>query len=241
MPLDRGSVVAGTPGHEGAPGRRRGRISTGLVVVGLASLANGVALVLHIVGGLPLGALLAVVWLVAAVSIGAIYVLAGPSVQAGIVRTVGVGLVVGLVATILYDVTKAVLAQLDPTPFNPFEATRVFGQLLIGAEASPAAVTIVGWTFHIMNGTTFAIAYACLFARGGRISRTRGLATGIAWGVFLETFQLVLYPGWLSIGFVDEFRRISFLSHVVFGATIGLLVPAGLREANRRAAIRGRT
>jgi hypothetical protein len=39
-----------------------------------------------------------------------------------------------------------------------------------------------------------------------------------------------LFPAWLKIGFVDEFRRISFASHQVFGAGLGLMVPAGLRR-----------
>ena len=228
-----------TPGPDGTLPRSGVRLPYALAVAGLASLANGFALVVHIVGGMPLGALLGIVWLVAALAIGAIGVAGGPSVRRGLVRTVAVGLVVGIVATLLYDVTKSVLAQLDPSPYDPFEATRVFGRILIGADAPATAVTIVGWAFHLMNGTTFAIAFACLFARGGHTGRTRGLALGIGWGVFLETFQLILYPGWLSIGFVDEFSRISFLSHIVFGATLGLLVPAGLRWSERRFTARG--
>jgi hypothetical protein len=40
----------------------------------------------------------------------------------------------------------------------------------------------------------------------------------------------LLYPGWLNIGFMGEFRHVSFGAHVVFGASLGLLVPAGLRR-----------
>lgn len=207
-----------------------------LVVAGVASLANGVALVVHIVGGLPLGGLLVVVWSVAVVAILAMAAVGGPRMRATLVRAIAVGLVVGLVATLAYDATKAFLSQLDPSPYDPFETTRVFGRILIGSAASPVAITVVGWAFHLMNGATFAIAFACLFARSGRIGRWRGIATGIGWGLFLETFQLVLFPGWLSIGFIDEFRRISFLSHIVFGAILGLFVPAGLRWIDRRMA-----
>jgi hypothetical protein len=209
-----------------------------LIVAGVASLANGAALVAHITAGFPLGVTLAVVWSVAALAIGAIAVVGGPDVRNSILRIIVVGLVVGLVATLAYDVTKAFLSVLDPSPYNPFETTSVFGRILLGADAPEAAVTVVGWAFHVMNGSTFAIAFAALFARGGEIGRLRGLVTGVAWGLFLETFQLILYPGWLSIGFIDEFRRISFLSHIVFGAILGLVVPAGLRWSQRRAARR---
>lgn len=216
------------------PSTGRLRRPSVLLVAGLASLANGAALVVHIIGGLPLGPLLAIIWSIAALAIAAMALSGGPMVRARLIRTVSVGLVVGLVATLLYDATKAGLSVLDPSPYDPFETTRVFGRILIGTDASPTAITIVGWGFHLLNGSTFAIAFAALFARGGRIGRVPGLALGIGWGIFLETFQLILYPGWLSIGFLDEFRRISFLSHIVFGAILGLFVPAGLRWSDRR-------
>jgi hypothetical protein len=88
-----------------------------------------------------------------------------------------------------------------------------------------------------MNGCTFAIAYSCLFARDGHLSKRWALATGVAWGLFLETFQLALYPGWLKIGFLEEFRRISFGAHLVFGAGLGLMVPYGLRRLRAAAAV----
>jgi hypothetical protein len=219
-----------------APRRRASSRPGPLVIAGVASLANGAALVVHIVGGLPLAGLLAIVWGVAIVAVLVMGALGGPGMRATIVRAAAVGFVVGVVATLAYDVTKALLSQLDPTPFDPFETTRVFGRILIGSDAPIGAITFVGWAFHLANGTTFAIAFACLFARGGQIGRLRGIATGIGWGLFLETFQLALYPGWLSIGFIDEFRRISFLSHIVFGTILGLLVPVGLRWTDRRAA-----
>jgi len=99
-----------------------------LVIAGLASLANGVALVLAIVGGLPLGALLAVIWSVVVVAIGAMAAVGGPRIRAAIIRTVAVGIVVGLVATLAYDATKAFLSVLDPSQYDPFEVTRIFGR-----------------------------------------------------------------------------------------------------------------
>ncbi|MEA2681782.1 MAG: hypothetical protein QOK05_110 [Chloroflexota bacterium] len=204
-------------------------------MAGVASLANGAALVAHIVGGIPLPVMLAVMWAIAVAAVVAMGGVGDRRGRAVILRNVVVGVGAGLIATLAYDATKAALAQLDPSPYNPFEATRIFGTILIGAKAPALAIAVVGWAFHLSNGCTFAIAYSCLFARDGQISRRRALATGVAWGLFLETFQLALYPGWMKIGFVDEFRRISFTAHVVFGAGLGLLVPAGLRAAAARA------
>jgi hypothetical protein len=209
---------------------------TPLVVAGIASLANGVSLVLHIVLGLSLGGLLALIWSVNVAAFLVMGAVGGPGTRATIAKALAVGLVVGIVATLSYDATKAILSQFDPSPFDPFAVTRIFGEILIGSSAPTWATTLVGWTFHLTNGVTFTIVFACLFARSGRISHRLGVARGIAWGLFLETFQLLLYPGWLNIQFLDEFRRISFLSHIVFGAMLGLFVPAGLRWIDRRMA-----
>lgn len=214
---------------------RRSRRAT-MLVVGLASLANGAALVFHILGDLPLPGLLALTWTVAVIAVIAMTALGGATARALTVRLVCVGLAVGLLATVAYDVTKTVLSTLDPSPYDPFEAGRAFGRALVGEAAGPVAVTVSGWAFHFANGATFAVAYAALFARDGRISLRRALITGVVWALFLETFQLVLYPGWLDVRFLDEFRQISFASHIVFGLVLGLLVPAGLRWARRRAA-----
>ena len=224
--------VANPPGDPSAAVRRPRRGAT--LVLGLASLANGAALVLHIVAGLSLPLLLTVIWIVAVLSIVGIATVGGPSTRASIVRVAVVGLAVGIGATLAYDATKAVLSQLDPSPFDPFEATRVFGRILVGEGAAPWAIATSGWAFHLANGSTFAVAYAALFARDGRVSRRRGIIAGVGWALLLETFQLILYPGWLDIRFLDEFRQISFLSHVVYGVGLGVFVPAALRRARLR-------
>lgn len=204
-------------------------------MIALASLANGVALLLAIVAGLPLGALLAITWSIAAVMFAAAAVLGGPHVRSLIGRVVLTGFIVGLIATLAYDATKSVLSQLDPSPYDPFEATRIFGQLLIGTTSSPLEIAAVGWAFHLTNGATFAIAFTCFVARWRAVGRWRWVAAGLGWALFLETFQLILYPGWLSIAFIDEFRTISFLSHIVFGVILGSLIPPCLRWFDRRA------
>ena len=138
-------------------------------------------------------------------------------------RLARIGLLSGIAATITYDVSKYLLSQLDPTPFNPFEALRAFGVALIGREAPEAAIFAVGTAFHALNGTAFGVAFCMLF-------RQPNIVLGIAWGLFLELFQLSLYPGWLSIRFYDEFVQVSALGHVVYGATLGWLCARGLRR-----------
>lgn len=73
----------------------------------------------------------------------------------------------------------------------------------------------------------FGLSYVLLFGREGATSRRWAAVTGVGWGLFLETFQIVLYPGWVlapaSSIYFTEFASISALSHVFFGLTLGFL------------------
>ena len=240
-----GGPTAFTPpavNHQGDPieAARRTRRNA-MLVIGLAALANGAALVMHIVGGFPLPALLVFTWSISAASIAALVALGGREARGLLVRLVVAGVVVGLIATVAYDAAKAALSQLDPSPYNPFEATRIFGLILVGDAASPFAIAAAGWGFHFANGMHLYDWLRSVFcARWARIA-TACVVTGIGWGLFLETFQLVLYPSWLGIGYLAEFRQISFLSHIVFGLSLGLMIPAALRRIGPKEAKGGLT
>lgn len=208
--------------------RRRGarRPEVDELVVGLALLANGAGLVLHIVRGIPLPPLLIGLWAAALVTILVAFARADPWRRLDLRRRFAAGVGAALIATPAYDATKAILSQLDPTPWNPFEAVRVFGVVLVGPDAPPAAVMAAGWAFHLSNGATFGMAFAFLFGSVARSSLPWALALGAAWGLVLETFQVTLFPAWLGIGgsALAEFRQVSFLAHGVFGLCLGLLV-----------------
>lgn len=199
-------------------------------LIGLFALFSGVALLMNIIGRVSLPLALAGTATLTILGVGLSVRRQPPEARRWTIRTAAVGAAIGLVATIAYDVTKAILSQLDPSPYNPFEALRIFGQLLLNTDATTADVYLAGGAFHFLNGTAFAVAYAFLFGRDGATTRRRAVLTGMGWGVFLEIFQLTLYPGWLSIQFYTEFATISALSHLVYGATVGLLARAGLRR-----------
>jgi hypothetical protein len=208
--------------------RRRRRWHPAYLVVGLALLSNGAALVLHIVQAVPLPPLLLVLWGGALVAIAVSFVRADPEVRGDLRRTFVIGVVAGLIATIAYDVSKALLSQLDPSPWNPFEATRIFGLILLGDGVDDTVLRLTGWAFHFSNGATFGMSFAFVFGGAAVRSVLLGVLLGAAWGVGLETFQLTLYPGWLGIpagnGALAEFQQVSFLGHLVFGSVLGLLV-----------------
>lgn len=133
------------------------------------------------------------------------------------------GVVIALIAIIAYDTSRFALSQLDPSPFDPFGALLIFGQLLIGIGAPHDLALAFGTGFHLLNGVSFGLAYAFVFGRTAVRSGRLALVTGVGWGLFLETFQLTLYPGWLNITTYKEFVTISFLGHIVYGLTLGAL------------------
>lgn len=85
------------PDPESPRVRRR---STPLAIAGVASLANGAALLLYILGGVPLPVLLAITWTVAILALATMGALGEPSNRARLRRYVGVGLAAGIVATL---------------------------------------------------------------------------------------------------------------------------------------------
>lgn len=216
---------------EGESPAWRPRWRPSFAIVGVAVLANGVALLFHILRAASLPAALAATWGVGLVAILVVIARSAPAVRDDLLRIGTIGIVAGLVATVAYDASKAVLSTLDPAPWDPFEALRIFGLALIGPGWPDPVTRAVGLLFNLSNGTTFGLAFALLF--GLWSARRIGVAilAGVAWGLFLETFQLTLYPGWMSIRFLDEFRQVSFGGHVVYGACVGLIVQGGLRRA----------
>jgi len=200
------------------------------LAVGVGALFSGAALLGNIILGVPLPVTLATTAIVVIIGTTFLAWRSTPARRRRMLRTAAIGMAAGILATLIYDAAKFALSQLDPTPYNPFEATRIFGQLLLGETAAPGLVVVAGTAFHLLNGTMFGLAYTALFAREGRSSVVYAALTGAVWGLFLEAFQLTLYPDWLGIRFVDEFVRISALSHLAYGASLGLIARWGFRQ-----------
>lgn len=193
------------------------------LVLGIAALFSGVALLGYLLAGLALPLTLAFTGMLLVVTVVLIW-RRSDSATRGLMKSVVLrGALVALVAVAVYDVSREILAQLDPSPFNPFGAIPIFGHLLLGAEASAEAALVAGIGFHLLNGVSFGLAYAFVFGPLAVRSLRMALLTGMGWGLFLELFQLTLYPGWLNIETYREFVTISFLGHFAYGATLGAL------------------
>ena len=197
---------------EAANTRKRKTI---LRIVGLSMLFSGAALITHIVMGVSLRAGLAVAATFPVAAFAIAFWTMAPTVRAKVLGDVKIGLLAGLIATVAYDFTKFVLSKLDPSPYNPFEVIRIFGTLMVGRAASSPLIYMSGAAFHMLNGVCFGVAYWLLLGRFR-------IWAAVVWGLFLEMFQLTLYPGWLHIRAYAEFAQISALSHLCYGAVLGL-------------------
>ncbi|MEA2574002.1 MAG: hypothetical protein QOH93_1300 [Chloroflexia bacterium] len=201
--------------------RRYRQGSIGSRLVGVLALFSGAALLTHIIWRVSLPLALATATLALVSSGITLWRRATLAQRAMLTRLLKVGAASGLVATVSYDLAKFALSQLDPSPYNPFEVVHIFGTLLVGQTSSDVAIYAAGAAFHLLNGVSFGVAYCFLFRR-------QGILAGVAWGLFLEMFQLTLYPGWLNIRFYTEFAQISAMSHVVYGLVLGQACRVGL-------------
>lgn len=184
--------------------------------LGMFALFSGAALVIHIISGFSLRLALVGSAGIVTLAVASLWRRVDATRRSRFVRLLWVGASSGILATLAYDASRYVLSLWDASPYNPFEAIRMFGILLAGREAAPASVYTAGSAFHLFNGTSFGVGYAFLFGR-------RGILAGILWGLFLETFQITLYPGWLDIRAYREFVQISAFSHVVYGSVLGFV------------------
>lgn len=205
--------------------------------MGLAAGFSGLAVIISILSGVALRiteAALVVAPLVATILVAR---RAPRPVVLEVWRVIRAGLLVGAAATLVYDVTRTILSVLDPSPYKPFEAIRLFGLGMLPPGASPTLVMAAGLGVHFVNGSSFGVIYAV--GAGRRVDTLRGaLMWGVAWGLTLEFVQSILYPGWLRITTVlKEFLVISALGHLMYGLTLGfgvywLLHLAPLRKAD---------
>ena len=200
--------------------------SFAFTAAGLAAGFSGVAMLLFIVGSVPLPLAEGATVAVAAVALWLYLRRLPPGVVAAVLRLARAGVVVGAMATVAYDVARIALSFFAALPYDPFAAIRQFGYGILPPDSSPATVLGVGFVVHLINGSSFGVIYA-MFAHRHITSFRAAVGWGMAWGLVLEFVQSILYPGWLGItATLGEFFVITGASHLVYGATLGV----GLRR-----------
>lgn len=176
---------------------------------------SGAALIFTILLTLPLWLTLLVTGAFAASAFATIWALSPPDRRELFAQRMRAGLIAGLVATALYDLSRWSLVEAGGLSYWPFKTFPIFGRLIAGAGLSLPQAYLVGTLYHVANGILFSIAYCLIFGR-----RHWGFA--IAWAILLEATVLWLYPGWLGLGpIMAEFAAISLIGHVCFGLGLG--------------------
>lgn len=210
-----GKVVSSTNGH-----RLR-------LLFAAPFLATGAGLLAYILAGvsLPLGVAFVGVWTLVVAT--GVWRRSDVLVRAHIRRRVAIGLIAGLLATIAYDLSRALLVEYANFAFRPFDTFTLFGQALLGTGDRGLWVVAAGLSFHLANGLGFAVAYAlCLGERGVR--------AGIAWAFVLELAMVTVYPGWLGLKALDEFMQVSVLGHLAYGSVLGFVTQHMVRRPEGR-------
>ncbi len=194
-------------------------------VVAITLLFSGAALVLHIVTGvsLALGILVGAVIVAGVATV--VWRASDPQRRRSFLLHLRVGVVAAIAATIVYDVIRVIIANIDPARISPFEAFRAFGIGLVGEGLTDGALFAVGVGVHALNGITFGVAYCLLFGR-------RGPLAGVIWSLALTLFQVGLYPGWLDVAAYRPFVTMSVVGHIAYGVVLGWICRRMLQRAD---------
>lgn len=127
------------------------------------------------------------------------------------------GLVAGLVATVGLELIR--LPGVLGGAF-PGDMPAMFGQMISGQQGATAL--LAGYSYHFLNGATFALMYTLLFGKARWY-------WGVAWGLFFEFGMMISPPVLMAAGafgvrgFWPELFVVTFAAHVIFGAIFGLL------------------
>lgn len=210
-----------------APGPASLRTRVGVLASGAVFLASGAALVVYILTGAPMALVLGLLVLAGGVVV-ALTVWGDPVRRRRWLARVRLGIPVGLVATVCYDLSRWALVEVAGFTASPFVAFPLFGQALVG-DGGSGPLTALGVGFHLLNGIAFGIAYTVWFGH-------RPFWVGILFALGLEAFMLAIYPGWLDMRTIGEFTQMSMLGHVAYGSALGLMARALVRRHERRAA-----
>lgn len=181
----------------------------------LIAIPSGASLLAHIYGVLPMVLGGAVIALVCCLSLVGITFWARSSGRPGLADALTVGLLAGLVGTLLYDLARIPVLLTGRLVFAPIE---LYGVWLWDASSSTRFTELSGWIYHFSNGITFGILYA-LFFRG------RHWLWGVGWAMVLESIFLIT-PLAHSAALFADYKAIvvAYYGHVAYGWGLGWLV-----------------
>jgi len=194
------------------PALRRSTVA----VAAFCALSSGIALVVSILSGTSLAMASTFVVVPAFIAFVAVTVMVRRDEQELFFSRLKAGLVAGALGTLAYDGLRFAVEQAGLSNSGTFRAIRVFGYGLTGQPLDSMPSLLTGWSFHILNGVGFALAYLMVMAG-------RRWYWGMLYAMVLESAMVTLYPGWLDMTPTAEFLTLSVLGHFGYGAVVGVI------------------
>jgi len=183
----------------------------------LAFLSTGAALLMYILFRVSLGlALICSFAFVIAVLARRFYAI-DLARRLKLIRQIGSGVLIGLLATAAYDLSRLAIVEIFAMNVWPFEALRFFGHAIAGEGISRSTAIAVGALYHVTNGIFFSVSY-CLLLAG------RSWIHGVIWALGLEVLMFTIYPTWLNLdAVIKEFTIVSLAGHLAYGSVLGVM------------------
>lgn len=148
-------------------------------------------------------------------------------------RLMIVGLGMGALATVALDAVRQAGVIHG---WLPGDSPVMFGRMATGS-ADFATFYPVGLFIHYLNGASFGLVYAFVF--GKRRTARNAVLWATAWALVLELGMMTLPPMAPMTGFFGarfawpQLFLLTFVAHVFFGVTLGLLVQHFLKGEDR--------
>lgn len=148
-------------------------------------------------------------------------------------RRIVVGLTMGAVATVALDAVREAGVIHG---WLPGDSPVMFGRMATGSS-NFASFYPAGLFVHYLNGASFGLVYAFVF--GKRNTARNAVLWATAWALVLELGMMTLPPmapmvGPFGVGFAwPQLFLLTFVAHVFFGVTLGLLVQHFLKDEDR--------
>ena len=136
---------------------------------------------------------------------------------------IAVGLIGGLIATLIYDAVRWILNRTVFTHYNSFTSIYIFGSWITGREISTPEAAVAGWTYHYWNGLSIALFYTLTFGR-------RHWLYAVGYALVMEAFMLGLFPFFVQVSDKFDFIALSMLGHLAYGAVLGLIAQKHARN-----------
>jgi hypothetical protein len=127
-----------------------------------------------------------------------------------------VGVIAGLIATLVYDAVRFVLNRTVFTQYDSFKAIYIFGSWISGKEVTTPQAAIAGWTYHFWNGLSIALFYVLTFGR-------RHWIYAVGWALVMEACMLGLFPFFLQVTDKIDFIALSMIGHLAYGLVLGFI------------------